>query len=38
MAEEESLMTNFELQDTDVEFKLSQLVYQELIKEVSTEL
>jgi hypothetical protein len=38
MAEEESVMTNFELEEAEVQYRLGQLVLQELLEEAETEL
>lgn len=38
MAAEEPLMTNFELQETEVEYKLGQALIDDIFKEVAEDL
>lgn len=38
MAEEESTMTNFEMQEAEVQYALGQLIYSELVEEALTEI
>jgi hypothetical protein len=38
MAEEEAIMTNFELEEAEVQYRLGQMVFQELLEEAETDL
>lgn len=38
MAEEEAVMTNFELEEAEVQYQLGQLIFQELLEEAEADI